>query len=757
MDRQASVIDLSTRNVVATTPLHAGAGTILSVAVVGNGKRAAGLFANDPRRNLDPLAGPLGAELYFGNPFPPGPTVSQLVPAPDGDGLLAGCQDCDLLFKVEPTVAPPGVEPASVGQTLARLARSADGRRLWVAERDTTAGMGGLRMFGLGEAMAMDLVSGAGQSARPGEALPLPVQVRLRDASGRPQVGVVVTFVLQGADPGTLDGLAGRTLRRITDVSGQAGVRWTLGGTPGPAGLQVFALGIADSLPVGAEVVATDAGIVPQVVRFGPTDSATDINAGTAVFARFNQRMNAASVSARMSVCLPSGPVPGTFRFEEEGRVAIFQPERALAFSAPCTLRVLAGTTDLDGQGTLADAASAFTTEPPPPVSLQAIGPPAAAAGATVVLEGEGFSPIAAQNVVIFNGKIAPVARAATTSLVTHVPIGAVSGKVRVIVGASTSNELEFEVLVPTPAPGESLATIPAAKAVSDIAITPDGSRAYVTSPPTNSVSVMDIRGARIVTTISVGLQPQGIAILPDGTRAYVANTGSDDLSIIDTDPSSPTFNSVVGRVPVGDGPVDLVTSAVGPRVYVANSGSGTVSIIDANPYNGTFDQVVKTVNTGSGTTSVIVLPDATRLYAGTTSSVVMVDLGSLVVTTVNTGSGTTSIILTPDATLLLALLDDAVDRIDAVPEAPHNQVVTTVNTGWVRRRSSSRLMRPSPTSRWRRQLRARVSDRSQLGSAGDDIAGGRRHPEAGRRHPRGRRTGRYRGGSEPQSVRARR
>src|SRR5262249_24742837 len=148
-----------------------------------------------------------------------------------------------------------------------------------------------------------------------------------------------------------------------------------------------------------------------------------------------------------------------------------------------------------------------------------------------------------------------------------------------------------------------------------------------------------------------------GIAILPNGRRAYVANRGSGNVSVIDTDPASPTYNTVLKTIKVGDEPVDVCVSGVGPRVFVANSKSGTVSIIDANSGNATFDQVVTTENTGTGSGAVVVSPDGGRLYFGTASGVVMVDLGSLVVTAVNTGSGAGSIAISPDGTIVIALL----------------------------------------------------------------------------------------------------
>jgi YVTN family beta-propeller protein len=84
------------------------------------------------------------------------------------------------------------------------------------------------------------------------------------------------------------------------------------------------------------------------------------------------------------------------------------------------------------------------------------------------------------------------------------------------------------------------------------VAITPDGTRAYVTiNFPNNFVLVIDTATNTVVATIPVGVGPDGVAITPDGTRAYVTNDDSDTVSVIDT-----TTNTVVATVPVGVGPV---------------------------------------------------------------------------------------------------------------------------------------------------------------------------------------------------------
>jgi YVTN family beta-propeller protein len=86
----------------------------------------------------------------------------------------------------------------------------------------------------------------------------------------------------------------------------------------------------------------------------------------------------------------------------------------------------------------------------------------------------------------------------------------------------------------------------------SGIAITPDGSRAYVANANSEFVSVIDTRTNLVVgEPIKVGASPRSIAITPDGTRAYVASENSGSVSVIDT-----RTNQVVGGpITVGAGP----------------------------------------------------------------------------------------------------------------------------------------------------------------------------------------------------------
>jgi YVTN family beta-propeller protein len=63
-------------------------------------------------------------------------------------------------------------------------------------------------------------------------------------------------------------------------------------------------------------------------------------------------------------------------------------------------------------------------------------------------------------------------------------------------------------------------------------------------------VSVIDAATNTVTATISVGIAPTGVAVTPDGSKAYVANTNSTTVSVIDTG-----TNTVAATIPVGNAP----------------------------------------------------------------------------------------------------------------------------------------------------------------------------------------------------------
>jgi YVTN family beta-propeller protein len=148
-------------------------------------------------------------------------------------------------------------------------------------------------------------------------------------------------------------------------------------------------------------------------------------------------------------------------------------------------------------------------------------------------------------------------------------------------------------------------APIPVGDAPGDVAVSPDGTRAYVTNVNSDTVSVIDTTTNTVIATVPVGDRPQKVAVSPDGNRAYVTNFSSNTVSVIDTD-----ANAVIATVPVGHIPQGVAVSPDGTRAYIANQADDTVSVIDT-----ASNTVTATIIVGDGPFGVAVSPDGTRAY----------------------------------------------------------------------------------------------------------------------------------------------
>jgi YVTN family beta-propeller protein len=168
-----------------------------------------------------------------------------------------------------------------------------------------------------------------------------------------------------------------------------------------------------------------------------------------------------------------------------------------------------------------------------------------------------------------------------------------------------------------------------------DVAITPNGAYAYVTSDATNTVSVISTATNTVTATVTLpsSSYPSGVAIAPNGTYAYVTNSGSGTVSVIST-----ATNAVTATINVGTSPSFVSVAPNGAYAYVTNSGSGTISVIST-----ATNTVAGTINVGTDPYAVAVTPNNSYAY-------VVNHVGSGV--TGQGGGGTVSVISTATNTV---------------------------------------------------------------------------------------------------------
>ena len=132
-------------------------------------------------------------------------------------------------------------------------------------------------------------------------------------------------------------------------------------------------------------------------------------------------------------------------------------------------------------------------------------------------------------------------------------------------------------------------ATITVGTSPRAVAVSPDGTKAYVANLTSNTVSVINTTTNAVDATITVGNAPLGVAITPDGTKAYVTNFNADTVSVINTG-----TNAVDATITVGDAPDGVAVSPDGTKAYTANFNADTVSVINTttNAVDATFQEL---------------------------------------------------------------------------------------------------------------------------------------------------------------------
>ena len=138
-------------------------------------------------------------------------------------------------------------------------------------------------------------------------------------------------------------------------------------------------------------------------------------------------------------------------------------------------------------------------------------------------------------------------------------------------------------------------AKIPAGCSPVRLALSPDGSRAYVTSRNSNALLVFDT--AKLLTdaansrvaTVPVGSSPVGVITVENGAKIIATNSnrfagGANDhqtLNVIDSAKVASGAAAVVGSIPAGGFPRELRATADGRTLLLTNFASQTVEVID--------------------------------------------------------------------------------------------------------------------------------------------------------------------------------
>lgn len=109
------------------------------------------------------------------------------------------------------------------------------------------------------------------------------------------------------------------------------------------------------------------------------------------------------------------------------------------------------------------------------------------------------------------------------------------------------------------------------------VAMTPDGSRAFVANIRSNSVSVVDLEAGTLLRNLPTGNGAEGIDVSPNGREVWITNRGANTITVLDT-----TSLERLAEVPCGDFPIRAKFTPDGSRVLVSNAQSGDLAVFDA-------------------------------------------------------------------------------------------------------------------------------------------------------------------------------
>ncbi|WP_245813674.1 RICIN domain-containing protein [Rhodococcus marinonascens] len=207
---------------------------------------------------------------------------------------------------------------------------------------------------------------------------------------------------------------------------------------------------------------------------------------------------------------------------------------------------------------------------------------------------------------------IAGIGAAVADTVTDTVPVGRFPEAVAITPDGSrayTPNNNDDTVSVIDTGTDMVTATVPVGSFPIGVAITPDGSLGYVTNSSDSTVSVIDTGTNTVIETVPIGDGPSGdttsegpigLAITPDGSRAYVSNFVSGTVSVIaiDTQLDSPIYG-LDGRVLdiVDDGTVSGTPVQMWDHTGAENQQWKKIGNQIVNPHTQKCLDVVEAVN----------------------------------------------------------------------------------------------------------------------------------------------------------------
>lgn len=205
------------------------------------------------------------------------------------------------------------------------------------------------------------------------------------------------------------------------------------------------------------------------------------------------------------------------------------------------------------------------------------------------------------------------------------------------------SNEDAATASILEPATGKLVATVPVGTEPEGVSVSPDGKLVFVTGETSNNITALDPQTGKILFHVTVDKRPRDLAFLPDGSRLYVSAEVGGTVSVIDM---AKRERIAVIPMPEGSRPMGVKVAPDGKRVYVATGRHGTVEVIDP-----ATNAIVGSVKVGTRPWGLALTPDGKKLYTanGPSNDVSVVDTDQLrVIATISAGQSPWGVALAP-------------------------------------------------------------------------------------------------------------
>jgi YVTN family beta-propeller protein len=196
-----------------------------------------------------------------------------------------------------------------------------------------------------------------------------------------------------------------------------------------------------------------------------------------------------------------------------------------------------------------------------------------------------------------------------------------------------------------------------------EIAITPDGTRAYVVVANVAGLSRIWVENLIDTTEVLIDLHPFGaflcnLAITPNGAFVYVTDFTNNEVHVIAT-----ASNTEVAVIPVGTQPCGIAISPDGTRAWVTHKAPGTVWVINTATnkvvVGGGFPFPNAPILSGFGAIAVAITPNGDFAYVSNGDSTTVTKINTatnLGLGVIGVGTQPRGLAITPDGTEALVV-----------------------------------------------------------------------------------------------------